>query len=213
VEEASAVIEQLSLWPDGRLLRRLDVVVAVWTLVFLVHGVVAGIELWNLSGLSTTLRQASTAIDEAGRGVALVQHIPLIGTGAGTLADSIQASAVNLRADAAQVGSTARVLSVVIGVAVVLVGLAPLTLMYLPLRIARSRETRALARLLRQPAELLLVEHLAHAAVNRLPYSQLRRLTPTPWRDLEQGHHHHLAAAELRRLGVPVPPEWSDERT
>jgi len=41
----------------------------------------------------------------------------------------------------------------------------------------------------------------------------LLHVTPTSWRDLEQGHHHHLAAAELRRLGVGVPPEWSDERT
>lgn len=206
------MIEQLALWPDQRLLRRVDVLVAAWTLVFLALGVVAGIELWHLTGLSTTLRQAATAIDEAGRGVALVQKVPFIGTAAGTLADSIQGSAVSLRTDAVQVATTAKVLSVVIGIAVVLIGLAPLTMVYLPLRVARRREVRAVARLLRQPVEPLFVEHLAHAAVNRLPYSQLRRLTPTPWRDLEQGRHHLLAAAELRRLGVPVPPDWPHEQ-
>jgi hypothetical protein len=40
-----------------------------------------------------------------------------------------------------------------------------------------------------------------------VPYAQLRRVSRQPWRDVEQGRHEHLAAAELRRLGLR-PPDW-----
>ncbi|MDR7300530.1 hypothetical protein [Haloactinomyces albus] len=202
------VIAELALLPDRRELRRLDALVAVWTLVFLALGIVAGIELWQLSGLSHTLRQTSSAIQAAGRGIALFERVPLIGTEAGSLAQTIRDTAVSLRVGAAQAGSTARVLSVVIGLALVLMGVAPLVVVYLPLRLIRLRETRSLARSLGTQADPLLIEHLARTAVFRLPYSRLRRITPTPWRDLEQGIHHRLAAAELRRLGVSVPSDW-----
>jgi hypothetical protein len=80
--------------------------------------------------------------------------------------------------------------------------------LYLPLRLARSREARGLRRLLAGSPDPLLVEHLARAALRRVPYSELRRLSDQPWREVEQGRHVPLAAAELRRLGLRPPAGW-----
>lgn len=57
----------------------------------------------------------------------------------------------------------------------------------------------------------MLVEHLARAAVRRVPYGELRRVSENPWRDLERGEHTHLAAAELRRLGLSPPRGWTPQ--
>ncbi len=205
------MIAELALLPDRRAVRRMDLVAAVWTVVFLVLGVVAGVELWRLSRVQDTLHQVNSAVKAAGDAVGLFASLPLVGSAAGRLAGTIgnAAGAVNSGAD--QVGSSARVLAVVIGLALILMGVAPLAMIYLPLRLARRRELVALAALLREDRDPLLVAHLAHAAVTRLPYSQLRRLTATPWRDLAEHRYHRLAAAELRRLGAVVPGDWPDD--
>lgn len=205
------MIAELALLPDRRAVRRLDVVAAVWTVVFLGLGAVTGVELWRLSRLQDTLHQVNTAVTAAGNAVGLFASLPLVGSAAGRLAGTITNAAAAVNTGADQVGSSARVLAVVIGLALILMGIAPLTLIYLPLRMARRRELAVLTALLREDSDPLLVAHLAHAAVTRLPYTQLRRLTPTPWQDLAQHRYHRLAGAELARLGVQVPADWDDE--
>lgn len=71
--------------------------------------------------------------------------------------------------NADQIGSSTRVLAVVIGLALVVMGTAPLAVCYLPLRRARARELRALTVLLGGDPDPLLVAPLAHAAVARVP--------------------------------------------
>ncbi|MGH3973799.1 MAG: hypothetical protein ACRDS9_10815 [Pseudonocardiaceae bacterium] len=97
-------------------------------------------------------------------------------------------------------------LAVVIGVAIALLAVVPVTLLYLPLRLARRRELR---RMLSEPVEPMRVEPVAHVAIRWLPYSKLRQISQNPWRDVERGDHAHLATAELRRLGLPAPQGWS----
>jgi len=72
---------------------------------------------------------------------------------------------------------------------------------------------RGLRRLLAGSVDPMLVEHLARAAVVRVPYAQLREVSRTPWEDLEAGRHRHLAAAELRRLGIAPPDGWDGDAT
>lgn len=55
------------------------------------------------------------------------------------------------------------------------------------------------------------MEHLAHAALNRVPYSELRHVSGRPWQDVEQGRHRSLAAAELKRLGLRPPAGWATD--
>lgn len=205
------MIAELALLPDRRAVRRMDLAAAGWAAVFLALGVVAGVELWRLSRIQDTLHRVNSAVGAAGAAVGLFASVPVVGSGAGRLATTIDNAAAAVNAGADQVGSSARVLAVVMGLALTLTGIAPLLVIYLPLRVARRRELSALAALLAQDADLLLVAHLAHAAVNRLSYDHLRRLTTTPWQDLAEHRYHQLAAAELRRLGAQVPPRWTDE--
>lgn len=52
--------------------------------------------------------------------------------------------------------------------------------------------------------------HLAHAALSRVPYCQLRHVCGRPWRDVEDGRQRPRAAAELQRLGLRPPAGWVD---
>ena len=114
-----------------------------------------------------------------------------------------------MRVDAAQLGAGVRVVAMGVGTAIALVGVAPVGLLYVPLRLARRRALRALRRLLAAPVDPMVVECLARSAVCRLSYPQLRRVSTQPWRDVDRGLHHPLGAAELRRLGLSADAEWS----
>jgi hypothetical protein len=75
--------------------------------------------------------------------------------------------------------------------------------MYVPFRISRAREVRAIRKAAaRAQGDPMFQEYLAHRAVENLPYHRLREITPNPWRDLEEGRHSALADAELDRLGL-----------
>ena len=101
-------------------------------------------------------------------------------------------------------------LAVVVAVAIALLPTVPLVALYLPLRVARAREVAGLQRKLAGPVDPMLVEHLAHAALTRVPYSELRHVSDLPGQDVEQGRHRPLAAAELKRLSLRPPAGWAD---
>jgi hypothetical protein len=201
------VVSELALVPSGLTLRRWDVAAAVYTLAFLSLGAVAGWQIWSLAELHRSLLEGADALSLTARAVGLVGELPVVGNGADQLAGSITDTAAQLRTNALAVRTQVHALAVVVGVAIALLPTVPLLALYLPLRVARARELAGLRRKLAGPADPLLVEHLAHAALRRVPYAQLRRVSRHPWRDVEQGRHEHLAAAELRRLGLR-PPDW-----
>lgn len=132
-----------------------------------------------------------------------------MGEGARQFADDVTAAAGDVRAGAVAARDGLRAVAVGVGVTIALLGLLPVGVLWVPLRLARRRELRGLRRMLSGPADPMLVEHLARVALRRVPYGELRRVSVDPWRDLVRGRHGDLAAAELRRLGVPVPAGWS----
>ena len=203
------MISELALLPSGRTLRRWDVATLGYVALFVVLGVSAGVQLWSLAELNRGLLEASQALDLTARAIALLGEVPLVGNGADELAGSVRDTSTQVRASAAAAAADVRTLAVILAAAVVLVPVVPVLMLYLPLRLARAREVRGLRRLLAGPADPLLVEHLARAALRRVPYSELRRVSRQPWRDVEQGRHVPLAAAELRRLGLRPPAGWS----
>lgn len=73
-----------------------------------------------------------------------------------------------------------RVLAVVVGVTIALLAVVPVAVLYLPLRLVRWRQLKKLRRMLSGPIEPMLVEHLAHVAIRRIPYRELRRISPQP---------------------------------
>ncbi|MFD0487500.1 hypothetical protein ACFQ0O_11260 [Saccharopolyspora spinosporotrichia] len=165
---------------DHRAVRRFDIAAALIAALFVALGVLVAVQLWALSRLSASLFDASSALDQAGRGLSMVRVLPLIGDEIARLADSIQATATSVHAEAVRVRSNIRVLAVVVGVAVALVGLVPLALIYLPFRILRMRALAKLAGRLDGPADPMLVEQLAWCALARLPFEELRQITRSP---------------------------------
>jgi hypothetical protein len=203
------VMSELALLPSRRTVRRWDLTAAVTVVVFAALGVLTALHVWALAELDAGLLRAADALDVTAQAIGLLGEVPLVGDGAGELAGSVQETAVDIRSSVGAARADVQALAVLLGVAVAALPIVPLLLAYLPLRLARRRELRALRRLLRGPVDPMLVEHLARAGLRRVPYSELRRIGPRPWLDVDQGRHHPLAAAELRRLGVRPPAEWT----
>lgn len=208
------MIAHLALLPSRRGIRGLDVAAVVTVIVFAALGAVAGVELARLSTLSASLLDAAAALDQVARTLDALGQVPVVGSSLDPLAEDVRRTATSTQASGVQTAAALRTLAIVIGVAIAVIPLPPLLGVYLPLRGARAREVRGLRRLLAagRPVDEMLVAHLAHGAVARLPYAQLRRVSGDPWADLNAGRHQRLAAAELRRLGVSPPSAWADAR-
>jgi hypothetical protein len=157
------VIAQLALLPDARTVRRLDLIAMVFLLVYVVLGIVAGVELRNLTQLSTSLFTAGAALDQAARNAGELAQLPLVGQAAGRLSRSIHDTATSVRASAATSSASIQAIAVVLGLAIALIPVLPSALISLPLRLARGRQLRALRRLLRRRVdpEPIVIEQLA----------------------------------------------------
>ena len=76
---------------------------------------------------------------------------------------------------------------------------------YLPGRRARRRDVAAIRTALGRAGMTAPLEgYLAQRAVSLLPVTSLLEVSEDPYRDLSDGRHRALAAAELRRLGIAV---------
>jgi hypothetical protein len=203
------VLSELALVPSRRAVRRWDIAVVLATMVFAALAVVAGRQIWELAELHRGLVQAGEALDTAAGAIGMLGGVPLIGDDVSALAASVRQTADEVRASAETGRADVQVLAVVLAVTVFLLGVVPLLLLYLPLRVARVRELRGLRRKLAGRPDAVLVEHLARAALRRVPLPELRRVADRPWADVDHGRHVPLAAAELRRLGVRPPREWT----
>ncbi|MCO1660910.1 hypothetical protein [Pseudonocardia humida] len=203
------MMTELALLPSRRTVRRWDLAAVTALAVFCVLGVLTARHVWQLAELDTGLLRAADALDDTARAIGLIDQVPVVGEGAGQLAGSVRDTAADIRGSVAGAREDLRALALVLAGAVVALPVVPLLLVYLPLRLARRRELRGLRRMLRGPADPMLVEHLARAALRRVPFRELRRVSPQPWLDADRGRCLPLAAAELCRLGVVPPPEWT----
>jgi hypothetical protein len=201
------VLSQVTLIPSRRAVWWCDVAAAVAALVFAALGAVTGAYVAGLAEIHRALLEGAHALDQAAQGVGLLGQVPFVGDDAGRLAAGIGDTAAEVRTSATTVRADLRALGVLIGIVIVAIPVVPLVLLYAPLRLARRRELRQLRRMLDGPAEPALVEHLARAAAHHIPCPELHQVSAQPWRDIARGHHSHLAAAELRRLGI-LPPAW-----
>lgn len=205
-------MSELALLPSRRTVRRWDLAAVATVVLFGVLGVLTTVRVWALADLDRPLLEAAEALDLTARAIDAVGRIPLVGDSADQLAAGVRETAAEVRVGAGAAQEDLRAVAVLLGVAVVAMPVVPLLLTYLPLRLARRRELRGLRRMLREPVDPMLVEHLARAALRRVPFGELRRVSCRPWADVDRGHHRQLAAAELRRLGVTPPPGWEARR-
>ena len=188
--------------PQGRR-RSLSVIVALWVVLWLVVGVVTGLQIRQLTEVSDSLVESAEALDVAGTALQDIGRLPLVGERPEALGNQVRETALDIDRAGAASRETVRTVSVLLGVALVLIPIVPVVAVYLPLRRAGNRERRAVKRALADTShDPLLEEFLAHHAVQNLPYDMLRRVSPDPWGDLRRGSFRRLANAELTRLGL-----------
>jgi hypothetical protein len=166
---------ELALVPAARTVRRWDVAAVLYVVVLGALAVAIGSRVWALGELNQGLGQAADALDATARALGLAAQVPLVGQAVGDVAGSVTGTAAQVRAGGVAAQHDLHLAAVGIGVAIALLPV-PMLLVYVPLRLARRRELRGLRRLLTGPIDPSLVAHLAHAAVRRVPYTDLRRL-------------------------------------
>lgn len=187
---------------SARSLWAIDGAILIWAAAWIVVGFVVYHEVRGLSQLSDTLESASDAIDETGRALGNLRDLPFVGPDLGNLADRASATAASARASAEDSRKRAERLSIVLGFSVAVAPTVPLLALYIPMRIARAREVRAVRRALRAGSGREFEELLAWRALQNLPYHRLRSASPHPRLDIETGRYDRLARAELARLGI-----------
>ena len=188
--------------PLSRWTSAIDLLVVVWVLAWLFVGLRVHDEVEGLTELSATISRAGGAVEETGRALDALD-IPLVGDSV----DKAATRAIEVGRDTRLSGRTARDsisdLSTLLGVSVALIPLAPILFLYLPMRLARVRERRAMRRLLERFGDERGLERLlAHRALQTMSYRRLEELGARPWTDLAAGRYGDLAAAERRRLDL-----------
>lgn len=193
--------------PSGRLLAAVDVAAAGWVLVWVVLGFVVAGATRELTGLSGTVEQVGADVERAGSALELGAGVPVLGEAFAEAlrlpAEAIQEAGATAREGGAE--STARIeaLSLLLGLAVALIPVAPLLAGYLPARVDRAREASAVRAAAEGAGEdPRFQELLARRAAGHLSMRALTAISPEPWSDLAEGRFDRLAEAELDRLGV-----------
>lgn len=191
---------------DRATVRLLDVLVAVWLVLWLVVGVWAGVDLWHLADLGDSVTRAGQALGSAGEALRSLGALPVVGDRPAELGDQVLATAADIVARGEESQTRLHQLAWLLAVAVAVMPTAPVVGLYLPLRLARHREVSDLRRALNEHGfDPALRRLLAVRALGNLPLGAVRTVTADPWGDLAGGRVDDLARAELARLGVVVP--------
>ena len=195
--------------PTGRALLALDACVALWVVTWIVMAIVVASKLQGLAELSDTVGTVGGAAETSGAALgALGELAPapfdeaLSGILSGPAAE-IQEAGRSAQESGASSRERIETLTALLGLSIALIPSLPLLGTYLPARVGRAREARAIEWALRASGnDPAFQEFLARRAAQSLPYRRLREVSREPWRDLATGRFDRLAGAELERLGV-----------
>ncbi|MGH9064674.1 MAG: hypothetical protein ACRDZQ_08490 [Acidimicrobiales bacterium] len=180
----------------------LDVLLSLWVAAWVAIGILVGIDVHHLGQLSTTLGNAGRALRQTGNGLKAFSTIPFVGHAIGGIAKQIVRTGHVAEVNAAQSRQSIDQLSYLLAVCVAIIPGVPVLGIYLPFRIGRIREARAVRQALAHAEHPpLLQRYLANRALYNLPYHQLEQISHEPWQDVERGDLTELAEAELARLG------------
>jgi hypothetical protein len=181
----------------------LDAALAVWVAAWIGLGVAIGVKVDDLTKLSQTVVVDGRAVETVGRSLGHLGGIPFVGGRISHAAGQITQAGASAVASGQSSASSIHALSYLLAIAVALLPSVPVLAFYLPARLERWRERKALREALRcfsdDPA---FHAFLARRAVGTLDYHRLRDVAPLPWAELAEAEYEPLAAAELRRLGI-----------
>jgi hypothetical protein len=188
---------------EARLIHALDVAVVLWVAGWIVLAVLVGREVRNLRELSDTVVLAGVAVEDTGDLLATLDDVPFIGGRVGDVAKEVREAGASARESGRESRDSTDDLSVLLALSIGLIPTLPLLGLYAPLRIAWTRDARAVRRaLVERPADPALNEFLARRAVANLSFDDLRAVTTDPYGDLAAGRFGALSDRELERLGL-----------
>lgn len=189
--------------PSARTLPLVDAALALWVAVWIALGVAIGVNVGNLTALSHTVVAEGRAVETVGRALRPLGSAPFVGGEVSRAAGQVQRTGASAVVSGKSSASSIEALSVLLAVAVALLPSVPVFGFYLPLRVQRAREARALGEALRaHRGDPRFEAYLGRRALGSLGYKALREISPSPWSDVEDGNCAALAAAEVRRLGI-----------
>jgi hypothetical protein len=189
--------------PSSHALHVLDVALAIWVAAWVGLGVAIGIEVHGLTNLSHTVVVDGRAVETVGKSLEPLGSVPLVGSGIRRESRAVQQAGASAVRGGQTSGSSIRALSVLLAIAVALLPSVPVFGFYLPMRLERRRESRALREAVRKYGDdPAFRAFLARRAQEALSYARLRHVAAVPWAPPSDGDSAALAGAELDRLGV-----------
>jgi hypothetical protein len=179
----------------------IDLLVLLWTVVWLVLGISVGTFVERLGAVGESVEGAGQAIHRAGDAVGRLSEVPLVGEGFEAVADEIRTVGDETVQNGRSVEQDIDTLALLIGVSLAAGPTLPVLAMWIPPRVSRERERRALRRSLKS-GDGIAVAYLANRAVAGRLFRELRTASEDPVADLAAGRYEALARLELEHLAL-----------
>lgn len=179
----------------------IDLLVLLWTVVWLILGITVGTFVERLGAVGEGLEETGQAIHRAGDAVGRLSDVPLVGEGFGAVADEIRTIGNDAVENGRSVEQDVNTLALLIGIGLAAGPTLPVLVAWIPPRVSRERERRALRRSLKSGDGVALA-YLANRAVAGRLFRELRSASDDPVADLAAGRHEALAALELDHLAL-----------
>jgi hypothetical protein len=183
----------------------IDALVILWTIAWVVLGVTVGLFVERLGAVGEGLQDAGRAVVRAGDSVDGLSDVPLVGEGFATLADEIRGLGRDTAGKGRSVEDDIDGLALLVGAGLALGPTIPVLVLWVPPRLSRERERRALTRSLRA-GDGLAIAYLANRAVATRGFRDLQRSSADPMGDLRSGRYEALARLELDHLALQRTP-------
>jgi len=179
----------------------IDIVVVVWTVAWLVLGIAVGTFVERLGAVGEGLEDAGQAIGRAGDAVDQLADVPLLGEGFSAVAQEIHGIGRETAQNGRSVEDDVDSLALLIGAGLALGPTLPILAVWVPPRVSRERERRALRKSL-ESGDRIALAYLANRAVATRLFRELRKASDDPVADLVAGRYEALAALEMDHLAL-----------
>jgi hypothetical protein len=184
-------------------MRLADVALVLWIALWIAVGFAVAHEVRALSELSGTVTEVGQATRQVGGAVESIGDLPLVGDRVGQVGASVERAGASAVHSGRTSGRSVRRLSVLLGIALAAIPIAPVLAIYLPARVRWWRERRALSAVRAAADDDPRFElWLARRGLERLPYRRIAAVAERPWEPADERTAHALAHEELRRLGL-----------
>lgn len=196
-----AVIGSIVSRIPQRSIYAIDVLVLTWTIVWIVVGVTVGTFVARLGAVGDGLQDTGRGIVRAGEAIGDLGDVPLVGEGFAAVGSEISEVGRDTQQDGRSLERDVDRLAWLIGASLALAPTLPILAVWVPPRVSRERERRALRRSLRSQDGAAL-GYLANRAVATRGFRELLAVSDDPIRDLAAGRYEGLASLELDHLSL-----------